>query len=131
MKCFMPLSMLRNTAILCGLLFLAGCIKAPGTARDQVIFLSEEKEIALGVSAFRDVLRQARLSNNPAINEMVNRVGRRIAAAADKPEYHWEFAVIQDDSMINALPSRRKGCDFYGYPETREERRRAGHGDGP
>ncbi|MYD31554.1 MAG: M48 family peptidase, partial [Nitrospira sp. SB0661_bin_20] len=41
---------------LCGLLLLAGCIKAPGTSRDQVIFISEEKEIALGVSAFRDVL---------------------------------------------------------------------------
>ena len=93
----------QKIAIFCGLLLLAGCIKAPGTARDQVIFLSEEKEIALGVSAFREVLRQARLSANPEINEMVNRVGRRIAAVADKPEYHWEFAVIQDNSMVNAF----------------------------
>lgn len=103
MNFLMRLSMLRKIAILCGLLFVAGCVKAPGTARDQVIFLSEEKEIALGISAFRDVLRQARLSNNPEINELVNRVGRRIAAAADKPEYRWEFAVIQDDSMVNAF----------------------------
>ena len=94
---------LQKIVVLCGLLLLAGCIKAPGTARDQVIFLSEEKEIALGVAAFRDVLRQARLSANPEINEMVNRVGRRIAVAADKPEYHWEFAVIQDDQMVNAF----------------------------
>ncbi len=89
--------------ILCGLLLLVGCIKAPGTGRDQIIFFSEEKEIALGISAFRDVLRQARLSTNPEINEIVNRVGRRIAAVADKPEYHWEFAVIQNDRMINAF----------------------------
>jgi predicted Zn-dependent protease len=93
----------QKIAVFCGLLLLAGCIKAPGTARNQVIFLSEEKEIALGVSAFREVLRQARLSANPEINEMVNRVGRRIAAVADKPEYHWEFAVIQDDNMVNAF----------------------------
>lgn len=99
----MPPSKLRIMTILCGLLLLAGCVKAPGTARDQVIFLSEEKEIALGITAFRDVLRQARLSANPEINEMVNRVGRRIAAVADKPEYHWEFAVIQDDRMVNAF----------------------------
>lgn len=85
--------------------FLAslGCIRAPGTARDQIIFISEEKEIALGVSAFRDVLRQARLNANPEINAMVNRVGKRIAAAANKPEYHWEFAVIQDDEQVNAF----------------------------
>ena len=98
-----PITKFGKMVILCGLLLVAGCIKAPGTARDQIIFLSEEKEIALGVSAFRDVLRQARLSINPEINEMVNRVGRRIATAADKPEYHWEFAVIQDDDMINAF----------------------------
>ena len=82
---------------------LVGCIRAPGTARDQIIFISEEKEIALGVSAFRDVLRNARLNANPEINAMVNRVGRRIAAVANKPEYHWEFAVIQDDNQVNAF----------------------------
>ncbi len=84
-------------------LAILGCIRAPGTARDQIIFISEEKEIALGVSAFRDVLRQARLNANPEINAMVNRVGKRIAAVANKPEYHWEFAVIQDDNQINAF----------------------------
>ena len=89
------------TIIAC--LTIVGCIRAPGTARDQIIFISEEKEIALGVSAFRDVLKQARLNANPEINAMVNRVGRRIAAVANKPEYHWEFAVIQDDNQVNAF----------------------------
>lgn len=82
---------------------LAGCYRAPGTARDQLIFISEEKEIAMGVQAFHEVLRQARLNENPEINEMVHRVGQRIADAAHKPEYHWEFAVIQDDRVINAF----------------------------
>src|SRR5207249_6054122 len=82
---------------------VAGCYRAPGTARDQLIFLSEEKEIAMGVSAYREVLRQTRLNENPELNEMVHRVGQRIAAAANKPEYHWEFAVIQDDRTINAF----------------------------
>ena len=82
---------------------LTGCVRAPGTARDQLIFISEDKEIAMGVRAYREILRQAPLSANPEINELVNRVGRRIAAAANKPEYHWEFAVIQDDRTINAF----------------------------
>jgi len=84
-------------------LVFSSCTKAPGTARDQIIFISEEKEIALGVTAFRDVLRHARLNANPEINAMVNRVGRRIANAANKPEYNWEFAVIQDDNAVNAF----------------------------
>ena len=40
---------------------------------------------------------------------MVHRVGNRIAKAANKPEYQWEFTVIQDDRTINAfaLPGRQ------------------------
>src|SRR2546428_4108502 len=82
---------------------LWGCYRAPGTGREQLIFISEEKEIAMGVRAFRDVLRGTRLNENPEINELVQRVGQRIAVAAHKPEYHWEFAVIQDDKMVNAF----------------------------
>ncbi|MBU6435406.1 MAG: M48 family metallopeptidase, partial [Nitrospirae bacterium] len=82
---------------------LTACYRAPGTARDQVIFFSEEKELQFGLSAYREVLRQARLSDNAEINDMVQRVGRRIAQAANKPEYQWEFAVIEDDKMINAF----------------------------
>lgn len=82
---------------------LAGCYRAPGTARDQLIFFSEEKELEFGLSAYREVLRQARLSENTEINELVQRVGHRIAKAANKPEYQWEFAVIDDDKMVNAF----------------------------
>ena len=80
-----------------------GCRKAPGTAREQLIFVSEEKEIAMGAESFRQVLRQAPLVKDPKINDMVNRVGRRIAAVANKPEYYWEFVVIRDDDAINAF----------------------------
>lgn len=82
---------------------LAGCYKAPGTARDQFIYLSPEKEIEMGVKAFRDMLRSAPLSTNPEVNDLVHRVGRRIADAANKPDYHWEFAVIEEPNMVNAF----------------------------
>ena len=80
---------------------LSGCYRAPGTARDQLIFFSEEKELQFGLSAYREVLRQARLSENAEINEQIQRVGRKIADVANKPEYQWEFAVIEDDKMVN------------------------------
>jgi predicted Zn-dependent protease len=91
-------------ACLCGAgTWLSACYRAPGTARDQLIFISEEKEISMGVKAFHEVLRQARLNENPDINEMVHRVGQRIAEVANKPEYHWEFAVVQEDRIVNAF----------------------------
>src|SRR6187401_3598708 len=76
---------------------LGGCVRAPGTARDQFIYISEEKEIAMGISAYHELLRKAPLSNDLELNGMVNRVGQRIAAVANKPEYQWEFAIIRDD----------------------------------
>ena len=82
---------------------LEGCVRAPGTARDQFIYISEEKEIAMGISAYHELLRKAPLSNDLELNGMVNRVGQRIAAVANKPEYQWEFAIIRDDRMINAF----------------------------
>ena len=94
-----------SQSVCLGLLCLlaVSCQKAPGTARDQLIYISEEKEIALGLSAFREILKNARLSTDPKVTLMVNRVGQRIAKAANKPEYVWEFAVIEDDEQINAF----------------------------
>jgi metalloendopeptidase OMA1, mitochondrial len=100
----------RLTAGACGLCLsgsvlsqLYGCYKAPGTARDQLIFFSEDTEMSMGLSAYRDVLKQYRLSTNAETNAMVRRVGERIAAVANRPDYDWEFAVIQDDKIINAF----------------------------
>ncbi len=100
----------RLTAGLCGACLtgslvdlLMGCTRAPVTGREQIIFYSEEKERELGLEAYRDVLRQFPLSTNPETNAMIRRVGERIAAAANKPSYDWEFAVIQDDKIVNAF----------------------------
>lgn len=90
-----------SLGLLCVL--VVACQKAPGTARDQLIYISEEKEIAMGLSAFREVLKSAPLSKDPEITMMVNRIGRRIAKVANKPEYVWEFAVIDDDEQVNAF----------------------------
>ncbi len=84
---------------------LAGCYRAPVTGRDQFILpnFTEEKEIELGIEAYREVLRHYPLSTNTETNAMVRRVGQRIAAVANKPSYDWEFAVIQDDKIVNAF----------------------------
>jgi metalloendopeptidase OMA1, mitochondrial len=90
---------------------VSGCVRAPGTARDQFIYISEEKEIAMGIGDFRKLLRVAPISDDPELNEVVNRVGKRIAVVANKPEYEWEFAIIRDDRTINAfaLPGGKVG----------------------
>ncbi|MEK6548497.1 MAG: M48 family peptidase, partial [Nitrospirota bacterium] len=77
---------------------LSGCTRASVTGRDQFILpnYTEEKERELGIEAYRDVLRHFPLSTDPEINAMIRRVGERIAEAANKPSFDWEFAVIKD-----------------------------------
>jgi len=84
---------------------LSGCTRAPVTGREQFILpnYTEEKERELGIEAYRDVLRHYPLSTDTEVNAMIRRVGERIAKAADKPSFDWEFAVIKDDKIVNAF----------------------------
>lgn len=87
----------RSVFIAFGLaFFLVACAKAPITGRDQVLLLSEEQEIRMGLQSFLQVKKKnaKRISRDPVINEQVRRVGMRIARATGK-NYKWEFIVIE------------------------------------
>jgi len=79
-------------------LFLTpGCRSAPMTGRRQMLLLPETQEVSLGLTSYQEIVAKEPASTNQAAIEMVERVGRRIAAVADKPEYQWEFRVIASD----------------------------------
>jgi predicted Zn-dependent protease len=73
--------------------------------------VSPQHEQALGYQAFADIQRHSRPAQDPALQARVREVGERIAKAADRPDYHWEFVVFQDDKMANAfcLPGGKVG----------------------
>ncbi|MGE3537748.1 MAG: M48 family metallopeptidase [Candidatus Tectimicrobiota bacterium] len=59
----------------------------------------------MGLSAYRQVLGEERLSRDARYNALVTQVGQRIAAVANRPDYAWEFRVIEKDSAnAFALP---------------------------
>lgn len=78
-------------------LLWAGCHTAPVTNRRQVLnpLISEAREVEMGVTAYREMLKEEPASTNQAYAAMVERVGRRIAAVAGKPDYQWEFRLIR------------------------------------
>ena len=84
-------------------LFVWSCATVPYTGRRQVILVSEGQEISLGDDAYRHALRDSVITHNPDAERIVRKVGERIAAAANKPEYKWEFTVINDPEMVNAF----------------------------
>ncbi len=81
-----------------GSLALSACATAPYTGRRQLMLTSQGQENTLGYQAFSQIRHQYRPSKDPQTNELVNRVGRRIAEAANRPDYRWEFVVFQDET---------------------------------
>lgn len=84
------------------LILLAGCATNPYTGRKQLLLINEDQEAKLGQEGYQEVLASENLSRDPREVDPVVRVGRRIAAAANKPDFDWEFNVIVDDTMVNA-----------------------------
>ena len=84
-------------------LLLAGCGSVPVTGRTQLQMVSEQQEIKMGLTNFREILGKEKLGADPEVNARVQRIGQRIAAATGRSDYQWEFKVIDNDKSMNAF----------------------------
>ena len=93
----------RPVALFLVALALAGCATVPYTKRTQLLLVSKEEENKLGATAFQQVLSKSRLDHREHVVRSVEEVGRRLAQVADRPDFHWQFVVIDDDKQVNAF----------------------------
>lgn len=107
MKC--PLLLITVTAAL-GL--FSGCTTVTETGRSQLMLVTPAQETQMGLSAFSQIKQSEKISKDPAVNERIQRIGRRIAASVgrDIPNAQWEFVVF-DSPTVNAfaLPGGKVG----------------------
>ena len=115
--------MKRVLSVGIALLLLVGCATAPYTGRSQLLLVSEGQEVGVGQEAYRHILRDSVLSNNAEAERIVRKVGERIARAANKPEYQWEFRVIDDPETANAfaVPGGKVAVYTGIFPVARDE----------
>ncbi len=85
------------------LLVIPACQTAPITGRKQFIIVGENTEVEMGAEAYKQILEKAPVSRDKATNDLVRRVGMRIAEASGRSDYVWEFTVIDDDKTVNAF----------------------------
>ena len=114
--------LVRQVPLLLSLLLFSGCLTVPETGRRQVMLISSSQEMQLGLSAFQQMKKETPVSRDPAVNAMVQRVGRRIAAVAELPGAQWEFVVF-DSKQANAfcLPGGKVGIYTGILPITKDE----------
>ncbi len=88
--------------------------EVPLTGRTQLVDLSREQEMALGLQSYEKILSESRVVPQGEVVEVVREIGRRLAAVAEDPGFHsadrrgrleWEFNVIaSDQANAFALP---------------------------
>lgn len=69
------------------------------TNRKQVLLSSEAKENEMGLAAYQEVLKSESLTKNENAAAIVRRIGQRIAAVANRPDFDWEFNVIESETQ--------------------------------
>ena len=84
-------------------LLLVGCMgKAPVTGRDQILLMSPSEENALGAKSYKEFLSKAKISTNKVQVARIKQIGNKIAIAADRKDFKWEFNLVED-KQVNAF----------------------------
>lgn len=100
---------------------VVACETVPITGRSQLMIFSEPQETQMGVQAYQEIIKKSKVSSDPALNEMVTRVGSRIAAATER-SYQWEYKVIEDkQANAFALPGGKIAVYTGILPITRDD----------
>jgi len=102
---------------------VGACETVPVTGRHQLMLISPAEEMGLGEEAYQKTLKSSKLSPDQAATDMVRRVGERIAKTADRPDYKWEFNLVEAPKTPNAfcLPGGKVVVYTGILPITRDE----------
>jgi metalloendopeptidase OMA1, mitochondrial len=101
---------------------LVSCYTNPLTGRKELMLITPQEEVSLGVNAFADIRSKTPVSANSGQTAMVQQVGERIAGVVTLPAAQWEF-VLFDDPTVNAfcLPGGKVGVYVGILPITQNE----------
>lgn len=95
------------------LLLLAACTTAPVTGRQQLILISPQQSVALGIDAYEKIKRELPVVTGTEEARRVERVGRRLAAVVEGADgFDWEFTLFENDEPnAFALPGGKVGVN--------------------
>jgi predicted Zn-dependent protease len=82
---------------------VTGCSTVPVTGRHSFNLVPDSQANALGAEAYTKVKAESKLITRGAQYDQVVRVGKRIAAVAEAPDFDWEFVLIDAPKTVNAF----------------------------
>jgi len=102
-------------------LLLVACKTNPHTGRKQLLLFSDKEMNNLGAQAYVEMTgpqSKVKVVTDPRYLNPLQEVGAAISQAANKPDYQWEFKLIDDPETINAwcLPGGKIAFYTAIYP---------------
>lgn len=84
------------------ILILSGCMKTNEiSGRSQFILIPASQDMALGLQAINEIKQSEPIQYNGEQADRIRRIGKEIAAMSDKPDFDWEFLLI-NEPILNA-----------------------------
>jgi predicted Zn-dependent protease len=79
-----------------------GCARNPVTGKRQIVLVSESQEIAMGRESDPQVRREYGVTDNTALQQYVQTIGKKLAAVSHRANLEWHFTVV-DSPVVNAF----------------------------
>lgn len=77
----------------------------PLSGRTQIVDVSQQEEVALGLQSYRAILSKSSVVPQGVQVDLIRSVGKRIAAVSERPDFEWEFNLINSEQAnAFALP---------------------------
>ena len=122
MKRFNLIGLARLVLVTAAIAFLSGCVTNPETGRRQLLLVSESEMTQLGLSSFNQMKKDVPVSKDARANELVQRVGKRIASVVNLPGAQWEFVVFESkEANAFCLPGGKIGVYTGILPITKDD----------
>lgn len=98
------MNMFKNFFLLLSILFFCGCatIYNPATGREEIIFINDATEVAIGKSVAAEIIKKQKILNDARLQVRVERVGKRLASVSDRTNIGYEFHIL-DNKELNAI----------------------------
>ena len=81
---------------------VGGCATNPVTGKRQIVMMSEQQEIALGVSADPSIVGQYGVYPDEDLQKYIEDLGQRMVPVSHRPQLDFHFRLL-DDSVVNAF----------------------------
>lgn len=81
---------------------LAGCSRNPVTGKKELVFMSQEKEIALGAESHPSVVATMGLYDDKKVQSFISEKGMAMAKISHRPDLPYQFFVV-DSPVVNAF----------------------------